>query len=475
MKASGSRVRRPERPFDAALLVETSAIEDDHPQRPEPVIAASHAWLKRPNKGQSWRVFWMMIPLLSLSVFFSGCDLKMPWDKPKPPTAAEEAATPEEPKADAEPVVVDERDFLPRDMKKLPFAEVSIPMQDGLQIYGRLYDPDIKEESDDTPADAKPEAPPAASADAKTEAPADTKPQKKYPLVILLHRLNGDHLSWGDLPAVLEKSGYAVYAMDLRGHGKSTHLSNGGRSTWRLFEDADWTLVYKDISTVIKFYQKDEDHPEIDATHVALIGEKLGANAAVMAAHDRQEVVKALVLISAGLNYKGIIPSQAILDYTNPVLLLTSQDDDYSNKSTHGLYNWITGPKTLMEYGQIGDGAEMFTSHPGIERVVRDWLMQAMPSGAPAPVDPMGAMQVIQEASKSTKTEAPAGHGQKPKPEELGLPATAKTAAFKKHGKGNVHSKAPVPMSHGNAKHSAHAGKRAHQRKAPTGAPVPGA
>src|ERR1044071_9524015 len=43
----------------------------------------------------------------------------------------------------------------------------------------------------------------------------------KAPGVILLHQRAKDKGSWGSLPAQLVKQGYAVIAIDLRGHGES--------------------------------------------------------------------------------------------------------------------------------------------------------------------------------------------------------------------------------------------------------------
>src|SRR5262249_31718495 len=136
-----------------------------------------------------------------------------------------------------------------------------------------------------------------------------------------------------------------VFSMDLRGHGKSTTTAHKNRVTWRFFQPEQWLLLPKDVDQVIQHFQKDEERPQIDGKNVGLIGEKLGANVAVFSGRDMLSNVKAMVLISPGLNYKGLIPSQAIIDYTNPALLITTQDDQYSYQSTERLYNWLLGLK----------------------------------------------------------------------------------------------------------------------------------
>lgn len=354
---------------------------------------------------------WLMALLLPFSVVMSGCD--MPW-------AAKPAAKEEEPKKEEKSSAVETMDpataelaLLPPLMKTLPFEEVSLPMPDRLTLYGKLYAPGMKMESDDAPAPA-----------AATEEEAANGP--KYPLVILLHGINRNQTAWSDLPAILVKSGYAVLALDLRGHGKSTRKTGKRRVTWRLFEKADWQQLPKDVATVVRLFAHNEDYPQIDGQHIAIVGEKLGANTAVMAAKRAGDAVKALVLVSPGLDYKGLTPSQAILDFNHPVLLMTSQDDEYANKSTHGLYNWILGSKTLLEYGRIGDGAEIFTGRPAVEQALADWLLKAFPSGSPP--QPVAAAE---STAKSEHETAPAeGAAAHPEP-AAAKPETAKPEVSK--------------------------------------------
>jgi len=196
--------------------------------------------------------------------------------------------------------------------------------------------------------------------------------------------------------------------VDLRGHGKSTRTQSGRRVTWRYLKPADWKQMPLDIAEAIRFFNKSEDYPTVDGSNVALIGEKLGANVAVLATQKTREAVKTLTLISPGLDYKGLVPSAGLMDFNKPVLLLTSQDDEYGNKSTHGLYNWILAKKTLMEYGRIGDGADMLVGKPAIAAAIVDWLKKAIPSAA-APAEPaVKATAELEAVPVSEKVQKPA-------------------------------------------------------------------
>lgn len=324
------------------------------------------------QKPANW-IVWLLLSMFCLSS--SGCEMKlppMPWDPPPKadPKAGEAEHEGEEEGGGEEPEPLDLNKLLPEAMRNLPYEEVSIPMKDQMVIYGRLYDPSLKpegEEAEEPPTD---------------EEGNYTGP--KYPLVILLHGLNRDHKTWSDLPASLVKAGYAVFAMDLRGHGKSTVTTRKRRVSWRLFKKEHWLLLSKDVNEVIQYFQKGEDYPQVDGRTVGLIGEKLGSNVAVYAARDMHDAVKSMILISPGLDYKGIIPSQAIVDYTNPALLITSQDDIYSYQSTERLYNWLLGHKALQVYKKIGDGSDMLSNRTSLGSQMTEWLVKNMPPGSTA-------------------------------------------------------------------------------------------
>jgi pimeloyl-ACP methyl ester carboxylesterase len=324
-----------------------------------------------------------------LMVSLSACAPKPADDKAK--AEAEKAAAAKDSAASDSKGGGDEaasaEEALPPGMKGLPFEELSLPMRDHLLLYGRLYSPGMQPEGE-----------------AVDKSETDGEGGPKFPLVILLHGLNHTYSIWGDLPAKLVKSGYAVISLDLRGHGKSTRTEGGRRITWRRFKKEQWADLPGDIGQVIHTFTKSEDYPKIDGQNVALIGEKLGANVAVLTTQKTHDAVKALTLLSPGLDYKGLSPSQALLEFTKPVLLLTSQDDEYGNKSTHGLYNWILGQKTLLEYGRIGDGAEMLVGRPAISAAILDWLEKSLPPGQ-LPAGPISKNSSEEPASKGAGQE----------------------------------------------------------------------
>ena len=255
-------------------------------------------------------------------------------------------------------------DFLP--MSRLPYEEFEIPVMDSQHIYARLYDPSQKGDEEDESEDGA---------------------EKKYPLVILLHSLNGSHRDWGQLPARLVDAGYAVLTPDMRGHGKSTRFG----PSWRLFKSRDWGRLPDDTVSMMKFFKNNEDYPQVDVTRTAVIGASVGANAALEAgAQDNatDSFIKAIVCLSAGLDYKSLEATKPIYRYKNSLLMIASQNDTYAYDSTKMLHRLHTGPQSVLFFKDIGHGTDMVQFFPKLQDKVLEWLTKNNPPTAAEIVDP---------------------------------------------------------------------------------------
>lgn len=265
---------------------------------------------------------------------------------------------------------------LPAALREFPYEEITIPTSDKVLLTGRLYDPaQVAAESEEEEVEAEDESESA---------------EPRYPLVILLPGLNRDHLTWGDFPVDLVQAGYAVLALDLRGHGASNTVRGGRRFSWRFFQNEHWQRMPKDVNEVLQYFRKSEDYPQVDVSHTALIGEKLGANVAVMAARNDKKSVQALVLLSPGRNYKGLDPSASALEYPHAVLIMAGNADEYSFTSSQTLYRLFGGAKKMDLYQdtsekRMGSGSDMIINDPALKTTIIDWLKQSLPAG---PVEP---------------------------------------------------------------------------------------
>jgi pimeloyl-ACP methyl ester carboxylesterase len=180
------------------------------------------------------------------------------------------------------------------------------------------------------------------------------------PAVLLLHMLGSNRTVWEQigLPGILVSNGYNVLALDMRGHGDT-----GGQQNWDKSPD--------DIQRAWEFLRQ---QPGIDGERTALIGASIGANEALLAAAN-EPTIRTVILLSPGLDYRGVTTEPAMSTYSDrPILLVASEDDAYSADSIRQLANLATGTAVLQLYENAGHGTAMFAAAPDLSDLIIEWL-----------------------------------------------------------------------------------------------------
>ena len=77
------------------------------------------------------------------------------------------------------------------------------------------------------------------------------KSQKEFSTVILLHSLGYNSQWWSNLPQELLNKGYAVLAIDLRGHGESVYNAKLSKVSWKNIKNSGYAKYPNDIIAVI--------------------------------------------------------------------------------------------------------------------------------------------------------------------------------------------------------------------------------
>jgi dienelactone hydrolase len=134
------------------------------------------------------------------------------------------------------------------------------------------------------------------------------EPSKRLsPAVVLLPMLGGSKEDWTPLATLLHKEGYGVLALDLREQGRT-----------------DREHLVADARTGFDFRRAQK---KVDAARIGLVGASIGANAALNFAAE-EPLVRTTVLLSPGLNYRGVVTEPALRDYgVRPLLLMASEED----------------------------------------------------------------------------------------------------------------------------------------------------
>lgn len=195
------------------------------------------------------------------------------------------------------------------------------------------------------------------------------EPEKpgRRPSVILLHMLNRTRADWSAFARRLAREGYAVLALDLRGHGQSLE----GAGPWMGFSPDQFRAMVEDVASAHRFLR---DAPRADAGRLALIGASIGANVALQYG-SRSLEVKTLVLLSPGLNYRGVTTEDAVGPWgKRPLLIVASREDRYSAQSSRRLDRLAQGRHRLILFDRAGHGTRMFEKVPGLEKTLLEWL-----------------------------------------------------------------------------------------------------
>ncbi|MBN1179217.1 MAG: alpha/beta fold hydrolase [Anaerolineae bacterium] len=182
------------------------------------------------------------------------------------------------------------------------------------------------------------------------------------PGVLLLHALGGHKEDWATLATQLQEAGYGVLALDARGHGES-----GGTFD----PQADGDLLVDDVlrAWAVLAYQ-----PEVDPERTAMVGASIGANLGLRAA-ALEPTVRAVALLSPGLDYSGVRTDDAIVDYgARPILIVASEEDTYAAESALALAEAAQGQPVVTLYPSGGHGTELLGARQDLPALILGWL-----------------------------------------------------------------------------------------------------
>jgi dienelactone hydrolase len=204
------------------------------------------------------------------------------------------------------------------------------------------------------------------------------------PGIILLHQRGKDKSSWGALPGKLVAEGFAVIAIDLRGHGQTTDPS-GQVTPLVSLRDADYQAMLNDVAAAHAYLCQQQG---VDGDRVGIIGASIGANLALLyGAQDRR--VRTIVALSPGLDFKSLqpIPAMKPLD-KRPIFLIAATGDKYSLDSIHELAKAAIkdAPVRTREFPGNAHGTDLLTAQAGLEEIiVSGWLLNYLPPGGAPP------------------------------------------------------------------------------------------
>jgi len=184
------------------------------------------------------------------------------------------------------------------------------------------------------------------------------------PMVLLLHMPTRTRGDWREFGRRLAERGIGALAIDLRGHGESASdpaaVASGGLQA--SVADARAGLAWL------------KGRPEAAPGRIGVMGASLGANLAALAAAE-DPAVRALVLLSATLDFRGVRTEAALRQYgARAALLVASQEDAYAIRSLRTLSAAGPGLREVRVLDGAGHGTLMLIRQPDLAGSLVDWL-----------------------------------------------------------------------------------------------------
>lgn len=201
-------------------------------------------------------------------------------------------------------------------------------------------------------------------------------PKANSPAVLLLHQWQSNRKSYNEFAKQLQATGFGVLAIDGRGFGESVKTTDGKTVAP---ERTDETVkgMKADVDNAFQFLTKQKN---VDAQKIGIVGASYGSNLAIIYASENKQV-KAVALLSPGLNYFGNLPIEdAVKNYGDRSLLLVAAEDDKESAETvKKLKSSVPNDKYEMQiYPKGGHGTGIFAAKVGLEDLLEQFLTKSL-------------------------------------------------------------------------------------------------
>lgn len=200
-------------------------------------------------------------------------------------------------------------------------------------------------------------------------------PKANSPAVLMLHQFGSNRKSYDEFAKRLQAKGFGVMAIDGRGFGESVKTTDGKTVTQNPeAESLDAELVKKmkaDVDNAFNFLVKQKN---VDAGRIGLVGASYGSSLAIIYAAENPKV-KAVALLSPGVNYFGTMPTEpAVKNYGMRPLLLVAADDDKESADSVKKLKTADEKSEVKIYGRGGHGTGLFAAKVGLEDLLEQFL-----------------------------------------------------------------------------------------------------
>ena len=201
-------------------------------------------------------------------------------------------------------------------------------------------------------------------------------PKANSPAVLLLHQWQSNRKSYDEFAKRLQAKGFGVLAIDGRGFGESVKTTDG-KTVAAARTDEAVKGMNADVGNAFDFLAKQKN---VDTARMGIVGASYGSSLAIIYSAENLKV-KAVALLSPGLNYFGNLPTEpAVKNYGDRNLLLVAADDDKeSADAVRKLKSLGANDKYEVKiYPKGGHGTGIFAAKVGLEDLLEQFLTKSL-------------------------------------------------------------------------------------------------
>lgn len=198
--------------------------------------------------------------------------------------------------------------------------------------------------------------------------------------VLLLHMYRSSRLAWRPIEARLASAGFHVLAIDMRGHGRSSRDKDGKIIDVTRAATADpktnpFLKMHLDAKAGLD-YLVSKGAPK---DRLAIVGASVGCSVALHTAQQHKDLVKAIVLMTPGVDYLAVPSLEHAKEFGDRAALLLSSEEE-ADKGARPLKAVMKSDRVeLSLLNERGiHGTRMFGKVPTIEADIIEWLSDAL-------------------------------------------------------------------------------------------------
>jgi dienelactone hydrolase len=195
-------------------------------------------------------------------------------------------------------------------------------------------------------------------------------PKASSPAVLLLHQWQSTRKSYDNFAKQLQATGFGVLAIDGRGFGESVKTADG-KTVSPLRTDDAVKAMKADVDNAFNFLKQQKN---VNPSRIGIVGASYGSSLAIIYGAENTQI-KAVALLSPGLNYFGNMPIEdAVKNYGERSLLLVAADDDKESAETVKKLKQINEKYEMQIYSKGGHGTTLFAAKVGLEDLLEQFL-----------------------------------------------------------------------------------------------------